>query len=67
LPSSLIENISRQPAKKIKTIIENEEKLIRLALKDCNWNKTIAAGHLGISRSTLYEKLKKYEIRLPEG
>ena len=62
LPSFLTENISQQTKKKTKTIIENEEKLIRQALEDFNWNKTAAASYLGISRSTLYEKLKKYEI-----
>lgn len=62
LPSVLTENNSQQPAKRTKTIVENEEKLIRQALEDCNWNKTEAASGLGISRSTLYEKLKKYEI-----
>jgi transcriptional regulator with PAS, ATPase and Fis domain len=31
-----------------------------------NWNKTRAAKELGIAKSTLFEKLKKYRIRSPE-
>ena len=58
LPSSLV---PESP----KTILETEEKLVRAVLEECNWNKTAAATRLGISRSTLYEKLKKYAILPP--
>jgi two-component system response regulator HydG len=47
------------------TIVENEKKLLREVLEDCNWNKKKAARQLGISRSTLYEKIKKYQIHSP--
>jgi DNA-binding NtrC family response regulator len=47
------------------TITHNEEQLIRSVLEESGWNKTTAASRLGISRSTLYEKLKKYRISPP--
>jgi len=47
------------------TLSGNEEVLVRQALEECSWNKTEAAARLGISRSTLYEKLKKYKITSP--
>jgi two-component system response regulator HydG len=47
------------------TIFENEKKLLREVLQECGWNKKKAALQLGISRSTLYEKLKKYQIMKP--
>ena len=65
LPNNLIVKVKTQPTKKTKVLTANEENLIRQALNDCNWNKTSTASHLGISRSTLYEKLKKYNILFP--
>jgi DNA-binding NtrC family response regulator len=47
------------------TIVENEKKLLIESLEQCNWNKSLAAQRLGISRSALYSKLKKYRITLP--
>jgi two-component system response regulator HydG len=47
------------------TMVENEKKLLREVLDECDWNKKKAALQLGISRSTLYEKIKKYHIRKP--
>jgi len=44
------------------SIMENEKNLLREVLGECNWNKKETAAKLGISRSTLYEKLKKYNI-----
>lgn len=67
LPNHLFHNIKTPPTKKTKILTANEESIIRQALDDCNWNKTAAAHNLGISRSTLYEKLKKYNILSPGG
>ena len=65
LPSAL------QTAKKspetisIRTILDSEKKLLQETLEECGWNKKLAAQHLGISRSTLYSKLKKYRLLIP--
>jgi len=53
------------PAVSKSTLLANEERLMRETLESCNWNKTEAAVRLGISRSTLYEKLKKFQITKP--
>jgi DNA-binding NtrC family response regulator len=47
------------------TIVESEKKLLLESLEQCSWNKSLAAQRLGISRSALYSKLKKYRITLP--
>ena len=47
------------------TIAENERRILMETLEDCDWNKKQAALQLGISRSSLYEKIKKYQIAKP--
>jgi two-component system response regulator HydG len=47
------------------TIQKNEINLLMDVLKECNWNKKQAARRLGISRSTIYGKLKRYQIFSP--
>ena len=47
------------------TIMENEAKLLKEVLEDCDWNKKQSARRLGISRNTLYRKLKKYQLAPP--
>jgi two-component system, NtrC family, response regulator HydG len=41
---------------------ENERLYILKTLAECNWNKKLTASVLGINRSSLYSKLKKYDI-----
>jgi two-component system response regulator HydG len=62
----LVSGAAAQPAPSPgKTITQNEARLLREVLEECNWNKTEAAQRLGISRSTLYEKIKKYQLIPP--
>lgn len=44
------------------SIVANERKLIIQALEFCNGNIKLASEKLGINRSTLYEKMRKYGI-----
>jgi DNA-binding NtrC family response regulator len=64
-PEQLLKAMSSQPRTKSNVLTSNEARIIVQVLDECNWNKTVAAKNLGISRSTLYEKLKKYEIKSP--
>jgi two-component system response regulator HydG len=68
LPAALHVASSAVPAPAataIPTLGEHEKMLLQEALQECGWNKKQAAKRLGISRSTLYEKLKKYQISKP--
>jgi len=65
LPSALYQTTSAEITKTQGTIMENEAKLLKEVLENCNWNKKQAALRLGISRNTLYRKLKKYNIHTP--
>jgi DNA-binding NtrC family response regulator len=45
-----------------KTSSMAEKKLIRETLKCCNYNRTLTANALNISRKTLFNKMKKYGL-----
>jgi len=53
---------SRAPGRNSLILAENEERLIREALKKNGSNLSRAAEELGIARGTLYSKMKKYEL-----
>ena len=55
----------RSKTRSSRTILDTEKKLLQETLEECGWNKKLTAQHLGISRSTLYSKLKKYRISIP--
>jgi transcriptional regulator of acetoin/glycerol metabolism len=43
-------------------IDENERNLVKIAISKSKYNLSKAADMLGVSRTTLYRKIKKYEI-----
>ncbi len=43
-------------------LAEQEKSLIEKALRKFSWNMSKTAKELGINRSTLYDKIKKYEL-----
>ncbi len=65
LPSAIPTTLSATAPKTVKKFTENEVTLIRETLIECKWNKKEAARRLGISRSTLYNKIRKYQISPP--
>jgi DNA-binding NtrC family response regulator len=45
------------------SLAENERRLILGVLQESNWNKHEAARQLQISRSTLYSKIRRYNLK----
>lgn len=64
LPANIRSSRHKAPAAH-DTVTENERRLFQEALDQMDWNKKLAARRLGISRSTLYNKIKKYRLVPP--
>jgi transcriptional regulator of acetoin/glycerol metabolism len=45
-----------------KAVAEPEKEHILSVLERCGWNRSKAADMLGVNRTTLYNKMKKYNI-----
>jgi DNA-binding NtrC family response regulator len=65
LPTAIRTTSSLAEITRVPTMEEHERKILQDALEECSWNKKQTAKRLGISRSTLYDKLKKYQINKP--
>jgi transcriptional regulator with PAS, ATPase and Fis domain len=67
LPPSLLGHDDFKPAadRKRSTLVELEKMHILAALVEHTWNQTKVAEELGISRTTLWRKMKKYHIDIP--
>ena len=48
-----------------RSLFDHEKRLLMDVMEECDWNKSQAARRLGISRSTLYDKLKKHQVLKP--
>ncbi len=70
LPNSIQQPSASKPVSRPQDMGENlrvfEEETIVAALKRNRYNRAAAARDLGIHKSTLFRKLQKYRIQLPE-
>ena len=44
------------------TLMDQEMRLLLEILEECGWNKKMAAKRLGVSRSTVYSMIKRFNI-----
>lgn len=52
----------QKPLEEIYTLDEMEQRLIEKTIRDCDGNLSQVASQLGISRQTLYNKIKRYGL-----
>jgi DNA-binding NtrC family response regulator len=60
--AELPDNIKKRLKATVSCKATDMRKFIISALKDANWNKSAAARNLGISRTTLYRKIREHNI-----
>jgi two-component system response regulator HydG len=51
----------------MQAVRDAEREVLLKALRECNWNRSLAAKRLAIGRRTLYDKLAKHGISLKPG
>ena len=51
-----------KPLEEVQTLNEMESRMIEKTIKECEGNLSVVAARLGISRQTLYNKIKRYGI-----
>ena len=51
-----------KPLEEVQTLDEMESRMIEKTFKECEGNLSVVAARLGISRQTLYNKIKRYGI-----
>ena len=56
------QTIREKPLEEVQTLDEMESRMIEKTIKECEGNLSVVAARLGISRQTLYNKIKRYGI-----
>jgi transcriptional regulator of acetoin/glycerol metabolism len=64
-PETLPTSIARTPGRALSPLRRSEREIIAATLEACHGNKVHAATHLGISRTTLYRRMRELEIVVP--
>lgn len=65
LPAAMARRPQGPLVRGISLMEESEKATLERVLEECGWNKKLAAKRLGIGRTTLYAKLKKYGLMKP--
>ena len=51
-----------KPMEEVQTLDEMERRMIEKTIRECGGNLSVVAVRLGISRQTLYNKIKRYGL-----
>ncbi|MBN1766185.1 MAG: sigma-54-dependent Fis family transcriptional regulator [Sedimentisphaerales bacterium] len=58
------ESFEGKPMSLRRALEDPEKKIIEMALRRTNWNRQLAADLLEINRTTLYKKMKRYDLEV---